>query len=155
MPFCPLAAWCIAGSLTRLPLFSLFLLLFLLYCSRRRALFLDFSAVVDAAQADGALSGDAAVELRRLAYAFMGCLADIYAVGAGPGRETDRAAFLARARRALQAASYTAAEALQHGAPESLVMKMAVEAAAEELRQAPPPLLPAALPQAAAAVAAA
>ena len=120
--------------------------------SRRRALWLDFSAVVDAAQADGGLSGDAAGELRRLAYAFMGCLGDIYAAGAGG--EADRSAFLARARRALVAAANAAAFLGGRGYAESFVMQTALQAAKVAAEATPQPLPPQPQPAAAAVAAA-
>ena len=111
--------------------------------------------MVDAAQADGGLNGDAAGELRRLAYAFMGCLGDIYAAGAGPGCEADRTAFLARAQRALGAAADAAAVLVGRGYAESVAMQAALQAAAKVAAEAPQPQPPALQQQAAAAVAAA
>ncbi len=74
--------------------------------SRRKALWQDFADVVDAAAAEGALAPAEAAELRRLAYAGAGVLAEVYGGGAGPAAEpSERAAFLARARRALEAAA--------------------------------------------------
>ena len=112
----------------------------------------DFCAVVDAAQADGELSRDAAAELRRLAYAFMAVLADIYAAGAG--REAGRGAFLARARRALDAATAAAAEAMRSGVTQYAAVQAAA-AAAVAAAMSPQQPQPPARQQAAAAVAAA
>ncbi len=76
---------------------------------RRRALWSDFSSVVDAAAADGSLSEHEASELRRLAYAGAPCLTAVYAAQGGappPGVAGEaRDAFLACARRALEAAA--------------------------------------------------
>jgi len=121
-------------------------------CSRRRALWLDFSAVVDSAEADGSLDEAAAADLRRLAYSGAACLADIYAAGAAPGRENDRVAFLARARRALEAAA-AAATASQEASLRGAAERAAVQAAAQAAAMSPPQ--PPAPAPAAAAIAAA
>lgn len=103
---------------------------------------MDFTAVVNAAEADGALAPEAAAELRRLAYSGAACLADIYAAGSGKG-EPDRAAFLARARRALEAAAAAAAVATeqqqQNGAVERAAVQAAVQAAQATSPQQPAP----------------